>query len=806
MKQWRFSVGQSIVFLAGILVVLILFAGLSIDTGNAYGRQRTIQAGANASSLAGMNAVVIKQTDGFVASTIEHTMALNGAHNLVRINSWDDPGDDPETTYYSAQYVIVDKASGGVSYEEVGSLGADDPYTRGVASIRVRTYSNVDTFFSQVAGVDKFSVSADGASQLVPCFTHIYPMTFHRKWVEGDPTASPPIRKIEPMPDPKAAPGSVRASSRFKVKLNMTATDGSNPEFQWLSWVPGDDLGDAMSGSGSFVSGFQEAAPPSGTATQSQQNGQLDAKDWLRPGPKSATINSVNAQLNYLLTTNTVFMVPIYSQASSSSGSYAAFEHGKLIRVRLLSYTATTLEFGLVDIEEQYCTGPGVPGLPPLNNYTAKINEKLVWYIPSESKVNYDIAVVFDFSSSMNFCWETDSGSGCPTSDKRINVAKPVFDQFVYRMIEEWNTDGGDNRLAVVSFQGSGATKRVDFSKKSTVAQRTAETMAAADKFSRDWLNTGKMSGGTPGAQGLQEALAAFDNSPRRVDVYGKPIELVVVFMTDGLTNVMAEGPENKTQNQWNVTHHSLDRRRTFTCAYKNPAPPLTKTSPVTDDPVVQYNCPRGPEFGEARGPLRQLVEIAEGAQSRTAPDLPVTFFAVVMGYQGQNNLESLQMHRIAPGGNAYHAKNKGALDSIVDAISVKLGEPCKERSTVRKAAGASVRISDINGSVIYPNVLVNSEGMIGPLELAPGQYKISATDSVSDLSGVWLADDPPYNVVTAKYPAGYFPQLYNQLSQDGSQPATSLTFTMPEDHDLDGGTIQLTIDKNQQWKGRCPD
>ena len=801
MLRLRTSTGQSIVFMAILILVLLIFAGLSIDTGNAYGRQRTIQAAANASSVAGMNAVILRESDTFINKIISNTLGLNGVRRIQKLDFDANWGTDTEVLYYKATYIDKD----GLNIP-VGSLGSSKPFSSNVVNVHIETSTNVDTFFSQVAGLDDLTVGASGYAGIVPCETNVFPIAFDQKWI--------PTKKLAD-PNEDTAVAVTRLESLIKLNYSYAPpTVSGTKTFQWIRWRANDLVADALVGSGSFVSGFQESPPPPGASTgPNQANGKLDFEDWLSPN-SDVSVASVQTQLNYLKDNKVIMLIPAYSAANVNTGRYVSFQHQRLIKVRLLAITGNELTFGYVD-DVAVCGGsvsspPECITLPcvPEYNYAVQLDEQLVWYIPSTTITNYDISMVFDISSSMQFCYTTNNSS-CPQADQRWSYISPVLTSFVQKMLVEWNapitTPGGkngDNRLGLIEFS-SAARQKVQFSTLATVEARTLEMKNAFTTYIAG-LTYSYYNGSTNGARGFDQGLALFDRAPRSVDRFNKPIKHIIVLITDGLTNGMYAGPQAGMQNQYFVRHSSTSAPGgTRTCAYKdNPLTPANEAIlPITDDPAVQYTCPEGPSKGEAKAPLLAMEEIAIAAQSRALK--PVTFYAVVLSNLNlgtpQDTLRQLRMDSIAPG-HAYYADQPNELLQMVNAIGAELGTPCYTRTRTRPADGAKVSIFNEAGQPVHVNVPTNAEGKI-LVELAPGNYSLSANHSVATLP--IITGDPPFNA--ANYPAGYLPQLYNQLTEERtSSVVPSVTFTMPETN-FTGPDLTLSIAKAEVGKGKCP-
>ena len=195
MKQSRVSTGQAIILIAVFILILIAFAGLTVDVGMAYGQQRTNQAAANAGAVAGMNSAVLNATDATISKVIADTMTLNGVGKLEfrKFDSGWPAEREKDVTYYHAIYLNVT----GERLADVGANPSSRPFAVAASAettalyIQVITSEDVGTTFASVVGVPKLPVGAQGAAGLGDCLTGIYPVTFHQKYLDADPTRDP---------------------------------------------------------------------------------------------------------------------------------------------------------------------------------------------------------------------------------------------------------------------------------------------------------------------------------------------------------------------------------------------------------------------------------------------------------------------------------------------------------------------------------------------------------------------------------------------------------------------------------------
>src|SRR4051794_33939940 len=136
--------GQSMVLIALMLLVLIAFAGLSVDVGNAYAQQRRVQQASGAASLAGMAAVQNQKTNGGILDDIKRSLAANGI-DFTGTSAYS----------YSANYII----SGDNTPHAIASY-TQSATPSNVERVQVTISNAVRTVFARVVGRPVLTVSA----------------------------------------------------------------------------------------------------------------------------------------------------------------------------------------------------------------------------------------------------------------------------------------------------------------------------------------------------------------------------------------------------------------------------------------------------------------------------------------------------------------------------------------------------------------------------------------------------------------------------------------------------------------------
>ncbi|XSG74297.1 TadE/TadG family protein [Herpetosiphon llansteffanensis] len=815
--------GQSLVFSAILFFVLIGFAALAIDTGEAFSRQRQQQAASTAASIAGLESMnsEIDGTDGAVQQAIRDALAANGITNAIYISGeWGDL--DPTKNYYRAFYT---QRGTRVEYP-VGSGGDVSPEFNG---LRVEVRSARNTIFAQTLGVDTLEVSAENKATLCQCATNIFPMAVSTQKILG------------------MLPGD-------SVTLNWTKNKvGASIEkdyFVWAEWqtISGlnadNRLKQSLGGTGDVIKGVSEASPPPGYSNSSN-NGIINIDDWIKVS--DSTLNPKAASLATTLTAlkGKPILIPTFTKLSysGSTGSekYVSFRSGGFIKVILQDFTTTGIKIQYINSNYQ-CPCVDVPIDTPVEVKVA-LDQKLIWYLPSIGTTSYDISLVVDISGSMQWCYNSQNTCSVDANSRWYRV-KDFLKKFSYKMLDAWNApagadmrnpglfgdadirgQGGDNRLAAIRFSNNAHTGSPSFGFTTALMPRTdqvavnARTLEGRNSMNAliNWITKGNMTGSTSGGRGLREGIRYFDNvsAHNRVDRNGRPIKLVMLMLTDGLTNVMYEGNQVAQQNTQKLQH-----TRSGGSKYcKDPNDPSAGNTltpgrdayPITDLPEVQANCPwngQGSGNGYAKAPIVSLVEVATQARNRVSPQRPINIYAILVGDQGSYDLYDLRIDQIASPGGAFYAQDSNSLDNALEVILDDLSIPCYERDATIVAAGAKVTVRDSTGSIVagMSEMQASPTGTLLFTVPEPGSYTLEAKRQVNNWSEFPLGNGETMN--QSLYPVGYLPHLYNRLrGAEDTNIVPSIAFSVPEEAEglIDIGKYTLIISSAHENKGRCP-
>lgn len=796
--------GQSLVFSAILFFVLIGFAALAIDTGEAFSRQRQQQAASTAASIAGLESMnsEIDGTDAAVQQAIQDALAANGITDAIYING--DWGNlDPTQNYYRAFYT---QRGSRVEYP-VGSGGQVSAEFNG---LRVEVRSARNTIFAQTLGVDTLEVSAENKATLCQCATNIFPMAVATQKITG------------------MLPGQ---STTINWTKNKVTSSVEKDYFVWAEWQTmsgynaDNRLKESLGGTGDVIKGVSEASPPPGYANTSN-NGVINIDDWIKVSdstltPSAASLASVMTALK-----NKPILIPTFTKLSYSgatgSEKYTSFRSGGFVKVMLTGYTSTGITIQYLNSNYQ-CPCVDVPIEIPVE-VKVQLDQKLVWYLPSVNTTSYDISLVVDISGSMRWCYDSQNTCSVDANARWYRV-KDFLRKFSYKMLDVWNApagtnmnnaslfpgevltgQGGDNRIAAVRFSGNADTSSPSFgfvttpagSDQASVTSRT-NTMKSRMTTLVNWITKDNMNGSTSGGRGLREGIRYFDNvsAHTRLDRNGRPIKLVMLMLTDGLTNVMYEGNQANSQNSQTLRHTRSGGYK-YCKAPNDPSANNELTAggsgyPITDLPEVQANCPwngQGSPNGYAKAPIVSLVEVATAARNRFSPQRPINIYAILVGDQGNYDEIDLRMDQIASPGGAFYAENPNALDYALDTIIEDLAQPCYERDTTILAAGAKVTVYDSSNNPVagMSNMQATNTGTLLFSVPEPGNYSLGATRQVTSWSEFPVGSGETIN--PSLYPANYLPQTYSLLR--GSEDTViqkRIPFSVPEEAE---GTIDI--------------
>lgn len=596
MKQRFFhhkTEGQNVILLAGILALLIGMAALAVDLGVTYAEQRNIVRGTNAASLAGMNRLISGGRDADVARAIYESLRSNG----IPVTP---PGEAPQPgdRSFEAIYLGSDGAPIPGACSRVGACGSQRP--EGVKYIQINLSGEVDTYFARLFGQDQLPVGATAYASVGACATGYYPLGV-RTTVGGQPMFDEyGFADYDGFYEDETY-----AQLRYQ-RLYLRTNDNPNGEFSLLRWrndIPAGNAGalaEMLTGDGTYSRGYAEAPWPDiiqGSDGPTRPDSYpfepeaINAGDWVYGNLFGS--NPFNAQVQNQLETlkrnRTLMTLPMYrfDNGSLTDPAYYIERFGAFLMV----------DYG-VDNDGQTPDGPWVElayvreggqcanlvtGAPTTNNFTVGGS---VTYLPryrTYPDLNRPVQflLILDVSGSMSWTFDgrgvqngqvvtcTNPTQGCVSIDtawpnaaeRRIYTAKQVLRQFVQQIDQDRqsglrphdtvrivtfsgrlgnyvNQSGavGDNNRAVNDLTevlpGAGWTN----DRATLEAAITSAGMVNGDQY--------MTAGATPSAVAFARASQVFAAAPERAP-NGMNYRRVVIFVTDGVANVLRNGMQN---------------------------------------------------------------------------------------------------------------------------------------------------------------------------------------------------------------------------------------------------------------------
>lgn len=589
------TAGQSIPLLAGILALLVGMAALAVDLGVTYAEQRNIVRGVNAASLAGMNRLISGGRDVDVARAIYESLRSNG----VQVTA---PGESPQPgdRTFEALYLGSDGAPIPGECSRVGACGSQRP--QGVKYIQINLSGNVDTYFARLFGQSTLPVGATAYASVGACATGYYPIGV-RTTVGGQPMFDQyGFADYDGFYEDETY-----AQLRYK-RLYLRTESNPNGGFSLLRWrsdIPAGNanaLAEMLTGDGTYSRGYAEAPWPeiaSGSDGPTRPDSYpfepktINTTDWVYGNAFSGNPFSVQVltQLETLKRNRTLMTLPMYrfDNGNLANPAYYIERFGAFLLV----------DYG-VDSDGRAPDGPWmelayvreggqcanlVTGAPPTNNFTVGGS---VTYLPryrTYPDLNRPVQflLILDVSGSMSWTFDgrgvqngrvvtcTNPTQGCVSietawpnaQERRIYTAKQVLRQFVAQIDQDRQSGLRPyDTVRLVTFSGrlgnfvnsSGAV-----GDNNRALNDLTEVLPAGWTNDRATLeaaitNAGKVpgydsdpymtAGATPSAVAFARASQVFANAPERAP-NGMKYRRVVIFVTDGVANVLRNGMQN---------------------------------------------------------------------------------------------------------------------------------------------------------------------------------------------------------------------------------------------------------------------
>jgi hypothetical protein len=305
--------GQAIVILAIGMVVLLVFAALAIDAGNAYTAKRVAQNAADASAMSGTRQLALEcarqgLTPGPNATKIiAEVDKMAAANNLSTL-----PGGGVQEIYYLDDSGV---RMGAVNPLAPVPCGCGPGAARG---IEVVASNPTQSFLAGLMGQDVLGTKAGAKARYAPmatASTGLYPITGFV------PDAAHPLKFNEIV---------VRAITDEPVPGN----------FGWLSWngdnnVP--NLAESLTPPGDSGTKYYNPGTPENGWTPNYGDKAIQIGKWVQGAPGNMNASSVRAKLDWFKSTQTPLIVPLYDM-STAQGSNANFRVGGFAAFRLTDY------------------------------------------------------------------------------------------------------------------------------------------------------------------------------------------------------------------------------------------------------------------------------------------------------------------------------------------------------------------------------------------------------------------------------------------------------------------------------------
>ncbi len=584
--------GQNVVLLAGILALLVGIAALAVDLGVTYAEQRNIVRGVNAASLAGMNRLISGGRDVDVARAIYESLRSNG----IPVTA---PGESPQPgdRAFEALYLGSDGAPipGGCS--RVGACGSQRP--QGVKYIQIDLKGDVDTYFARLFGQSTLPVGATAFSSVGACTTGYYPIGV-RTTVGGQPMFDEQgFVNYDGFYEDETYAQLRYQRLYLRTELNP---NGGFSLLRWRSTTPSGNanaLAEMLTGDGTYSQGYAEAPwpeiaggsdGPTRPDSYPYEPNTINAADWVYGnafGSNPYSTQVVN-QLETLKRNRTLMTLPMYrfDNGNFSNPTYYIERFGAFLLINYGMDTDGRAPDGpwmeLAYVREGGQCANLVTGAPPTNNFTVGGG---VTYVPryrTYPDLNRPVQflLILDVSGSMSWTFDgrgvqngqtvycTQPSQGCVSvqtawpnaQERRIYTAKQVLRSFVAQIDQDRRSGLRPfDTVRLVTFSGrlgnyvntSGAVgnnqRALDDLTEVLPAGWTNDRATLEAAITNAGMVDGDQymtAGATPSAVAFARASQVFANAPERAP-NGMRYRRVVIFVTDGVANVLRNGMQN---------------------------------------------------------------------------------------------------------------------------------------------------------------------------------------------------------------------------------------------------------------------
>ncbi len=584
--------GQSIIIIALIIVVLVGMVGLSVDVGNAYAQNRNAVRATDAAALAAMDKLIRHGNDSSIGKVIVASFKSNGITAQIDPTAVAQPGEREIQARY------LDSNGNWIGSCYIGSCGS---VPTNVTYIQINTSGLVDTYFARVVGRPTLPVKAQAfAAQCTPV-NGVYPIAINSADLDDNGFKAPSDESEMPFYGRYSDNTYQNLTAR---RIYRKANFGNPGNFSWLQWKTDPSFGNAKStgemltGDGNLDLGFEEVTPWPDQSTTAPDGypllpGELSAEDWIAGNTGSSPSDDIRAALDYHIEHRTILNLPIVDSQAFGQGQQTFFHFNRMGAFYLRGYDKSGLSwFDFVYIGQannQAClntnVNQGLKGLGLIGQ--VYVNPRWTVTQPAGQPVAYNI--VLDVSGSMSWDFNGyghydgsnhDNGYTIPNGVKgdvqceSPNNPNPLHLDFTDRCIGGQNSAWGtvsqrritvakDAILKLIDRMGPYDTVRViafSSGQSGNVTASPAWLNAVSDKAALTTIVTEagayggdnyKTNGATSGPQALDKAAKMFlaSNGYNSTAGNGLAFKPVVIYLTDGVSNIFMDGTLNKARD-----------------------------------------------------------------------------------------------------------------------------------------------------------------------------------------------------------------------------------------------------------------
>ena len=809
------SSGQSIPLIALMIVVLFGMVGLSVDVGSTYAEQRGVVRAANASALAGIDAVIRGADDQTVATTIRESLLANG----MKIESQSNP---TGKLTYIARYMDVEGRH--ISNCEVGRCNTVPANTN---YVEVKIGGTVDTYFARIVGRPTLPVGSTAYGYSCPPTNGVYPIAVWYEDIDFTKNQfSDKDRTGTLYPSDKAGTYVDKTYKDGKIWRRIFLKDNGNApgNFSWMRWTQekqgGTELAAALSGDGTLSDGFNEAPWPAGYTEAKPKNyplspKQLTSGDWIHGDSglnwSNGGNSSIRPALEKLMTKRTVVILPIINGVagtgvnsqfkmatfgkfylydpfpndpnnggiSQQGGSNAYIDlvylgpaNGNACLVTnvdpqdditLVTPVPSTVRIPF-QINPRY-SEPAVPAQPIAYQLIVDVSGSMSWNFDGEGTYNGDAQPLKNTTGGTNYKCEYanttskltyfDNCTGGPNSSWwRFNERRIyVTKQAIESFVNDLNPEDVMRYTAFTTRRDSGFSGNTKVVPSSGFTGNKALLLSELGTLGSLSSDPYRTTGSTPGPQALSKARDIILQAPATAPS-GKKYRKVVIYLTDGVANVFIDGTSNQARD--------ICGDRSVTAAVNSP------------------DCQIG--FSETANKLRPISAMIDEANKIKLADPQVQIYVLALAGVATDGLTQVA----SSSSMIYQADKPGFVGAILNTIRDQaVGSTCVAKGGAKfidriPAANhpdfpgvyalppdeyGKAAVYNESGVIVgnYPIKHDPVSGILGvEAPLAPGNYQISAFIG-------YKGPDQPKQISRS----------YNSLSWDQVKYADRLSFTV---------------------------